>query len=191
MRPTERFEHLFRAHYGDVLAYAVRRTACREDAEDIAAETFSVAWRRLEEVPEGPEARLWLFGTARLVRLNHHRSRRRLRSLAERVRARLPWARTRDPARDVTDRQIIQAALEALRPLDREILGLHAWEQLSAPQIAAALETSTPAVWKRLQRARDRLAAALEQESTPQAQTDPISTFMSESPLNAAGKEPL
>ena len=76
---------LFDANYADVLAYAVRRCPSRQDAEDLVAETFAVAWRRLRDVPEGDRARLWLFGTARLVRRNQDRARRRQRSLAEKV----------------------------------------------------------------------------------------------------------
>jgi RNA polymerase sigma-70 factor (ECF subfamily) len=32
-----------------------------EDAADVVAETFLVAWRRLDSVPGGDEARLWLY----------------------------------------------------------------------------------------------------------------------------------
>lgn len=46
MEAAERFDALFDAHYAEVLAYALRRTASRAEAEDIAAETFAVACRR-------------------------------------------------------------------------------------------------------------------------------------------------
>jgi len=66
----ERFQALFSANYGDVLAYALRRCRSRQDAEDVTAETFAVAWRRINQVPAGEHARAWLFGAAHLVRLN-------------------------------------------------------------------------------------------------------------------------
>jgi RNA polymerase sigma-70 factor (ECF subfamily) len=56
----ERFEGLFRATYPAVRAYALRRSA-PEAAKDVVAETFLVAWRRLDEVPE--DALPWLYGT--------------------------------------------------------------------------------------------------------------------------------
>ncbi|MCW3017458.1 MAG: subfamily polymerase sigma-24 subunit, partial [Solirubrobacterales bacterium] len=58
--PTDRFRQLFAAAERDLLAYALRRVDRAEDAADIVAETFLVAWRRLDDVPAGDEARLWL-----------------------------------------------------------------------------------------------------------------------------------
>lgn len=160
----ERFEELFDAHYRDVLAYAVRRCRSVQDAEDVVAETFAAAWRRLADVPPGDEARLWLFGTARLVRMNHHRSDSRRRNLLQRIQESLPPQWRRGPDSDVGESHRIRRALEALTDTDREVLQLHVWEDLSAHEIASALEISTAAVWKRLQRARERLADALEEE---------------------------
>lgn len=165
----ERFEALFNANYGDVLAYAVRRCPSRPDAEDVVAETFAVAWRRIADIPQGERARLWLFGTAHLVRLNQERTRRRQRSLVERVSDVLHTPRDRGPDTDLSDRERIQHAFAALATPDRELLQLDVWEELSAGEIAVALDISTPAVWKRLQRARERLSRALE----PQTDDDP------------------
>lgn len=61
----ERFRELYSAHVDAVLGYSLRRVGRREDAGDIVAETFLVAWRRLADVPEGEGARLWLYGVAR------------------------------------------------------------------------------------------------------------------------------
>ncbi len=49
---SEAFRRLYEAYYPDVLAYCVRRVG-RDDARDLAAEVFAVAWRRLEVVPKG------------------------------------------------------------------------------------------------------------------------------------------
>jgi DNA-directed RNA polymerase specialized sigma24 family protein len=51
----DRFEALYAAHVRPLLAYALRGTAQPADAADVVADTFLVAWRRLESVPEhGP-----------------------------------------------------------------------------------------------------------------------------------------
>src|SRR5437867_1218817 len=53
--PEERehaFGHIYRAHYQAIAAYA-RRRLVEHDADDAVAETFLVAWRRLEDIPPG------------------------------------------------------------------------------------------------------------------------------------------
>lgn len=165
MTDEEIFEGLFRAHYGDLLAYAVRRCPTRQDAEDVVAETFAVAWRRLHELPPGDRKRLWLFGTARLVRLNHGRHRRRRDGLLARIRSLTPSTAHPDPTDEAHHREHVRQALERLPERDREVLQLQVWEGLTGDEIAEVLEISPAAVWKRLQRARDRLADLLDNDA--------------------------
>ncbi|HEY3140934.1 MAG TPA: sigma factor, partial [Acidimicrobiales bacterium] len=72
-RRREEFEELYRAQVRSLLAYALRRVDHPEQAADVVAETMLVAWRRLDQVPPGDEARLWLFGVARRVLANQRR----------------------------------------------------------------------------------------------------------------------
>jgi DNA-directed RNA polymerase specialized sigma24 family protein len=92
-----RFEACFRHNYGRVLAYVLRRTGDRTVAEDVAAETFLVAWRRRELLPD--DALPWLLATARNLVLNQHRSRRR----RDRVTLRLPTSSAARPPRSPSD----------------------------------------------------------------------------------------
>src|SRR3954447_11307673 len=80
-----RFGRIYRAQAAAILAYALRRVEDTEDAADVVAETFLVAWRRLDEVPIDATARLWLFAVARRVVANQHRAERRRSRLAERL----------------------------------------------------------------------------------------------------------
>ncbi|MFI6291372.1 RNA polymerase sigma factor [Nonomuraea sp. NPDC050790] len=154
-----RFEELYAAQYPDILAYIRRRTDCHEDAADAIAETFSIAWRRLDDVPEGRRARLWLYGVARKVVANGHRARSRRGELVERLGAQLAqWAEASGPE-DVTD---VRAAFARLSPEDREVLALAGWEGLSSAEIATVLGCSRGAARIRLHRARKRLAGELE-----------------------------
>src|SRR5947208_16956047 len=57
----ERFAAVF-AHLGAITAYARRRGS--RDADGIAAEVMTIAWRRLADVPED-DPLPWLYGTAR------------------------------------------------------------------------------------------------------------------------------
>ena len=67
----DRFRRLYTANFAALLAYALRRVEQHEDAADVVAETFLVAWRRGPELPAGDEVRLWLYGAARRVLANH------------------------------------------------------------------------------------------------------------------------
>ena len=68
----ERFVSLYERHAALVLAYARRRIGAAE-AEDVLAETFLVAWRRRDEVPD--DALPWLYAVAGNVLRNRVRSR--------------------------------------------------------------------------------------------------------------------
>ena len=76
-----RFEELYRATAKDLLAFIARRTPEPEEATDFLAEAYTVAWRRLDEIPPATQATLWLFGVARnlLMKSSHqHRSQQNL-----------------------------------------------------------------------------------------------------------------
>src|SRR5450755_4245173 len=88
------FEALFAAHHDAVRRYVVRRQAAAL-VDDAVADTFLVAWRRLEEMPD--RALPWLLGVARRVLADQRRAVRRRRSLSERLHVN---ARTDRGARD-------------------------------------------------------------------------------------------
>jgi DNA-directed RNA polymerase specialized sigma24 family protein len=69
----QRFRRLFAAEYSYVLAYALRRTTNSADAQDIVAETFTVAWRRIRDAPAYAEIRPWLYAIAARTLANQHR----------------------------------------------------------------------------------------------------------------------
>jgi RNA polymerase sigma factor (sigma-70 family) len=155
----DRFATIYESNYHRVLGYALRR-ASDEDAADVVAETFLVAWRRLDELPEGDGARLWLYGTARRVLANQQRGRRRRDRLSERIRAEHPQEVS--SALPVSDLNRAADALSRLRPEDREILALVAWEELHAGEVAQVLGCSRNAARIRLHRARRRFARELD-----------------------------
>src|SRR6201996_5815346 len=80
-----RFNRLYREHGRAILAYALRRVDGPDDAADVVAETYLVAWRRFSEVPTGDAALLWLYAVARRVIANLRRSERRRTRLGARL----------------------------------------------------------------------------------------------------------
>jgi RNA polymerase sigma-70 factor (ECF subfamily) len=154
-----RFSVLYREHGRAILAYALRRTGSPEDAADAVAETFLVAWRRLNEVPIG-EARLWLYGVARRVIANQDRAERRRTALGQRLSQTLSTdLATHAPAG--AEAAAVLRAMAGLRPEDRELLLLVSWEDLTPAQAAKVLGISALAARSRLHRARRRLRTLL------------------------------
>jgi RNA polymerase sigma factor (sigma-70 family) len=157
---ARRFRLIFDQQRRAVLAYVLRRVDDPEDAADAVAETFLVAWRRLDDVPRGDGARPWLLGVARRVLANQRRGARRHTGLADRLGRELA---TQIPVvEDASETDLlVRRALEALTDDDREILLLAGWEGLSPAEIAVAVGLSGAAARSRLHRARRRLRAEL------------------------------
>lgn len=153
------FRGLFEDHYRDLLAYALRRVRSTEDARDVVADVFVVAWRRRATIPDDPtEQRMWLYGVARRTLSNRHRSETRRDRLTARLVA-LDAGVVPDPLSDddLSDLATAFEVLDALNPNDKEILLLSVWEDLTVSQIATVLGISAANVSLRLHRAKTRL----------------------------------
>jgi RNA polymerase sigma-70 factor, ECF subfamily len=152
----DRFQRLWASTSNSVVRSLQRRGAPPHLIDDLVAEVFLVAWRRLPDVPiGGVESTRWLLGVARRMYSNSRRSTIRGIRLAERL------------AANVTDQvgpHDRTATLEAWSTLsrgDRDILLMSGWQGLGLDEIARAMSCSTDAAAKRLTRARSRLAATL------------------------------
>lgn len=166
--PRDRFTVLYGSCYSSVYAYAVSR-AGRQLAEEVASETFSVAWRRIDDVPD--DALPWLLGVARNVLRESYRAEARRRSLENELST---WGSAteltaRDVAESVTERAAVLRGLAALSDGDRELLTLVAWHGLRAVDAAKVVGCSTATFFVRLHRARRRLERAMAAE--PDANT--------------------
>lgn len=162
------FDHLYRTHYPQVLAYCLRRTS-RASAEDAAAEVFTVAWRRLADIPPGQRTLPWLYGVAYRVISHQWRSARRFRNLATRL-AGLGQQEPAGPETQVVRRaedQLVIDAASRLSASDQEILRLAGWERLPHEQIASVLGISVAAVAQRFSRAKKRLAKEYDRHVRP------------------------
>jgi RNA polymerase sigma-70 factor (ECF subfamily) len=154
------FERCFREHYADVLAFALRRIAGRQTAEDIAAETFAVAWRRRDRIPDPPLP--WMYGIAVKVIANQRRSLRRRGALEERLASE---AEVAGPQSDLDEalhqRTTFATAFRHLSDSEREVLSLVVWEGLEPREAAVALDCSYAAFRVRFHRARRKLEKQL------------------------------
>ena len=151
-----RFRTVF-DHLAAVTAYARRRGS--RDADAIAAEVMTIAWRRLADVPRDDPCP-WLYATARNLVLEEARRSAR----ASKALLRESDVAVAGPELDELDPALAQA-LHSLSPVDQEALLLIAWEDLTPNQAAKALGIKPVAFRVRLHRARRRLSASLDESA--------------------------
>ncbi|MEU0572584.1 sigma-70 family RNA polymerase sigma factor [Nonomuraea sp. NPDC005983] len=152
---SQRFTGIYDECRQRVWAYVVSR-AGRQVADEVVSETFAIAWRRLDDVPD--PALPWLLGVARNVLRDNVRAEVRREALNAELRS---WTES-DVAEHVTERLGVLKALAELPEEDRETLILVAWQGLS-PREAARVVGCSPATFRvRLHRARKRFQRGLE-----------------------------
>jgi RNA polymerase sigma factor (sigma-70 family) len=168
-----RFQAVYEAHYRAVLAYARRRVPDPNDAQDAVAETFTIAWRRVDELPAGDGALPWLYGVARRVLANQRRSDQRRVDLSLRLRGQTALTVELEPQLEADDeRRTVLDALGRLRDADQELLRLAVWEELPHRGIGQIIGCSESSVAVRLHRARNRLGREIEKETRRTGQPD-------------------
>lgn len=169
----ERFHRAFEAHYQPIHAWAVSRLTERATADDVVAEVFTTAWRRVDALPGEPETRPWLFGVARNVLRNARRSVRR----RGRLTGRLASLRTDEvSAPQITDDDALAAAMNSLGADDREMLLLVAWDGLTPSEVATVFEITPNAARLRLHRARRKVADQLDMKWSSSSGHDSVTT---------------
>jgi RNA polymerase sigma-70 factor (ECF subfamily) len=164
----QRFDALFAAYSSDIVAYCGWRAGA-SDAQDAVAEVFLTTWRRLDDVPDGDGARVWLYATARRVIANQRRSARRRVALQERLTIEAA------PNQEVDQEEtLVYEALHRLGPRDREVLLLAEWEGLSPAQIGTVVGCLTVTARGRLHRARRRFRAVFEELQGPEVSSTQV-----------------
>lgn len=137
---TVPFEDLFERHYTDVFRYALVLTNSREDAEDVAAETFARAWRAFSQhhEPQGPPL-AWLFTIARNIATDWWRR------LSRRATHLLP--RENGDSRERVESLLwLESLVRALPPRQREVIALRYHRDLSDREIGRVMGLSESGV---------------------------------------------
>ena len=159
-------DQAYRDHANDVyrVAYGILRDP--DEALDTTHDTFARAWERWDQYDSQRPLRGWLHGIVVHLALDQLR-RRRVRRLALPVlggTSMVPvGAGTGDPADEIARRQIVDDALDGLRPAVRATLVLRHYYGYDYAQIGSMLGMSSGTVGSTLSRAhaaiRERLVA--------------------------------
>jgi RNA polymerase sigma factor (sigma-70 family) len=163
------FGAIFDRHFDAVYAYLARR-AGRGLADDLVSSTFTLAFERRHRFrADAQTARPWLFGIATNLLRNHRRTEKRaLRALGS-LDVPVP-----SDFSEPSNLPRLGGLLAGLDRDQRDVLLLHAWEELSYEEIAHALGVPIGTVRSRLARARARLKKALDEDRELGAQTSEV-----------------
>jgi RNA polymerase sigma-70 factor (ECF subfamily) len=159
---------LMARHARPVFQFLCRMLGNEDDANDLAQETFVRVYQHRASFKPGARFTTWLYTIAANLARNHHRWRARHPNVSldaesettgQSIGAVLPAS---DPAPDsaavATERAAaVRAAVEKLPPDMREVIILCEWQDLSAAEAAAILDTTPKAIDNRLYRARNLL----------------------------------
>lgn len=144
----------------DLLSYLRRRTDANE-APDLLGEAFVIAWRRVDDLPDDPVGtRMWLFGIARGVVLNHARGVRRRWALADRLRGYAALMPATAPPAD--EHTAVRDAVARLEPDMAELVRLVHWDGFTITDAARAIGIPASTARTRYQRAKELLRLALD-----------------------------
>ena len=161
---TRRGEHaafgqLVERYQALVCAVSFTATGDRALSEDVAQETFLVAWRRLGELSETAKLRPWLCGIARnLGRMARRDGRRAMADDVDDLDVAAGGASPFEAVVEAEAQRIVQDTLSRVPERYREALVLYYQNDRSAKEVAAALGISENAALQRLSRGRKYLA---------------------------------
>jgi RNA polymerase sigma-70 factor (ECF subfamily) len=157
-----RFGVVFERHATVLFRYFVRRVGV-DAAGELLGELFRVAFeRRSTYDTEREDARPWLYGIATRLLARHRRSEaRRIAAIARLLAGRVTAGDVEERVASMVDASelwpAMAVAIERLPDVERDVLLLRVWEELSYEEIAAALDVPVGTVRSRLNRARSRL----------------------------------
>lgn len=161
-----RVDEMFREHSAFVWRCLLRLGVPESAAEDAIQEVFLVVYRRIDQVRPDSQVRAWLFSIAR--RVASHARRRQTRNARK-----LGALAAVDPPTPVGPEhqvvaneavEIVERFLGALEEDQRTVFYLAEIEQLTAPEISAALGVKLNTVYSRLRLARKKFQTLLADE---------------------------
>jgi RNA polymerase sigma-70 factor, ECF subfamily len=172
--PAE-FDALYRAHV-DFVWRSLRRLGVRDSAlDDATQEVFLVVHRRFHEFRPGSSAKAWLFAISQRTASDQRRWVRRKGNLLP-LHDELPASAADSPLQGAITREATDLVLEFLDQLDeprRVAFILSDLEQMTAPEIGAALNVNINTIYYRVASARKAFVAFLEQRSIRQMEDRP------------------
>ncbi len=137
----------------DVYAFALSKTAHREDAEDITQDTFIRIWQNAKAYTPMGKPMAWIF----TIELNLIRRAATLAARTVSIEDHVLEDEGTDIAGDAIRSEFLREIMNTLTEQERQVVTLHAISGLKHRQIAALLDQPLPTVLSRYHRAMKKL----------------------------------
>ena len=165
--PSPSFAEVYEQHFDFVWRSARRLGVPEASVDDVVQDTFLTVYRRLPSFEGRSQLKTWVFGILRHTVSDFRRTVRR--KGAHQLEAEPADNKGHSPHEAALRRQgaeLLHAALGSLNDEQREVFVLAELEQLSAPEIAQAVEANVNTVYSRLRAARQEFEVALKRIRT-------------------------
>jgi RNA polymerase sigma-70 factor (ECF subfamily) len=164
------FESLYERYFDFVWSSARRLGVAPASMDDVVQEIFIVIHAKLHTLRQPESLRSWIYGVVRRTVSDHHRSRRArdASGVGLVVHQELEQMLPRTPL-DLSEQndqvKLLWSLLEELDATKREVFILVELEEMTVPEVAAALEVPLNTAYSRLRAARQAFEAALARRS--------------------------
>ncbi|MBL4686291.1 MAG: sigma-70 family RNA polymerase sigma factor [Nannocystaceae bacterium] len=157
----ERYEDMFRAHYGRVVRWLTVLGVCRADVDDVAQEVFIIAHRKLDQLRADASVTGWLLGITRHVSATARRTRKRAE--VRETQAEPPQQAPNPEAIAMRNEaaQRLHEFLVSLPEQQRLVFVLYEMDGATANEVAEAMGISRNTVHSRVRLIREKLARAV------------------------------
>jgi RNA polymerase sigma-70 factor (ECF subfamily) len=170
-------------HLDRLLAFAVRRTGTRDDAEDAVQDACVRAWLAFDDLRDSSRVRAWLYQILRTILIEAGERSSRRRQLVSITRLEEAHAELIGTDRDIVFDQVaarltadeVHAALDQLPDDFATAVELHDIDGFKYHEIAEILNVPMGTVMSRISRGRRLLAGAVVANRSTSASSAPIS----------------
>jgi RNA polymerase sigma-70 factor (ECF subfamily) len=173
---VERFHALYREHFDFVFRNLRRLGVAGAQIDDALQDVFLVVLRHFDKYQDGSYGKAWLFAIALRVARNYRRSERRRDSHLSALSPDGEHASNEhnpfERAAQAQAARMLHAFLERIDEDKRSVFVMTELEQMSAPEIAAALRLNVNTVYARIRAARREFARAVATASDRRENTD-------------------
>lgn len=148
------FETLVKEYYQEIYHFCFYKTGDAESAYDCTQETFLHVIRFLDGYTERNHFRAWIFGIARNVCSDFFRSRKFVTMEEEALEG---VQKEEEGYRRAEMRDSVQAALNRLPEMQKDVIILRFYYDMKLKEIAAVVGAGIPTVKSRLKQGMDKM----------------------------------